>query len=55
MDGQEIKANLRKAISDLCRWRVSENSCSPDECDFCPVNEAYDMARETEQEESDEY
>lgn len=46
MNEKEVKANLRSAIAIFCRWRVNHELCEPDECDFCPVNDAYDMARE---------
>lgn len=54
MEESEVKSNLRSAISSFCRWRVNQNICEPDECDFCPVNDAYDMAREDEDDEDDE-
>ena len=46
MEEKTIKANLRAAISIFCRWRVNQNMCEPDGCDYCPVNDTYDMARE---------
>lgn len=44
MENETIISNLKNAISAFCRMQVRENQCSPDDCDFCPVNDAYDMA-----------
>lgn len=54
MEEKTVKDNMRTAISAFCRWRVNENKCEPDECDFCPVNDAYDMARVEDAEEDEE-
>ena len=54
MDATTIKDNLRKAISNFCRWRVNQGICEPDECDICPCNAAYDMARDDMNDEDDD-
>ena len=48
MDEHKVKSSLREAISDFCHWRVAQGICDDNDCEFCCVNEAYDMAREDE-------
>lgn len=44
-DEKTVKEQLRTAISAFCRWRVNQNICEEGDCEFCPVNDANDMAR----------
>lgn len=53
MEEKIVKENMRTALFAFCRWRVNENKCEPDECDFCPVNAAYDMARDEDDEDEE--
>lgn len=46
MDGKEVRENLRNAISEYCRWRVNNNWCDDGQCEYCAVNQTYDMARD---------
>lgn len=39
---------LRKAITNFCHWKINRNMCDDGDCEFCPVNKAYDMARSYE-------
>ena len=43
---ENAKTELRMAISHFCRWRVNAAMCNDGDCDLCPVNSAYDMARD---------
>lgn len=54
MNGSDVKSDLREAISNFCRWRVNQAICEDGDCEFCPVNHAYDMAREDAELEEDE-
>lgn len=54
MNEHKVKSNLRSAISDFCRWRVNQCLCDDGDCVSCPVNETYDLARETEDTENDD-
>lgn len=45
-DEKIIKENMRKAISAFCRLSVNQGKCSDGDCEFCPVNDAYDMVCE---------
>lgn len=47
-DEWEVKTVVRNAISNFCRMMVQREACEPDECDNCPMNLAYDMARDEE-------
>lgn len=49
MDNNNVKEGLRNAISAFCRWRVNQNICEEGDCEFCPMNAAYDMARDPEE------
>lgn len=52
---KKIKEDLKFAISDYCQYRVRvENSCDDGDCEFCPMNKAYDMAVELGEEEEEE-
>lgn len=42
----DAKSQLRSEISAYCRWRINQGICEDGDCEFCPVNEAYDMARD---------
>lgn len=46
---KEIKKSVRDSISKFCRMRISKGLCEAVECDYCPVNQAYDMAREDDE------
>ena len=46
-----VKEQLRTAISIFCRWRVNRTLCEEGDCEFCPVNNAYDMARDENNDE----
>ena len=48
-DERSVKTNLRKAIAEFCDWRVRNHLCEDEQCEFCPVNDTYDMAREPEE------
>ena len=52
MEESTIKEELRSAISAFCRWRINQNLCEPNECEFCPVDDTYDMARDTNKDET---
>lgn len=45
-DEKIIKESMRKAISAFCRLSVNQGKCSDGDCEFCPVNDAYDMVCE---------
>lgn len=36
--------NLCESLTAFCFWRVHDNLCSPDECEWCPVMCVYKMA-----------
>lgn len=36
---------MQKQIMDYCRARTYAGRCSEDDCEFCPVEGAYEMAR----------
>ena len=50
-DEKTVKEQLRTAISAFCRWRVNHTIFEEDDCEFCPVNGAYDMARNENEDE----
>lgn len=50
---KKVKADLRNAISAFCRWRVRKNLCEDDDCEFCEVNRAYDMARDEDEDDEE--
>ena len=50
-DEKTVKEQLRTAISAFCRWRVNQTICEEGDCDFCPINDAYDMARNKDEDE----
>ena len=39
---------LNNAIRKYCRARVNANVCEADDCEFCPINNAYSMAQDDE-------
>ena len=46
MEGKEVRENLRKAIDDYCKWRVNNHWCGSDQCEYCALNQSYEMACE---------
>lgn len=50
-DEKTVKEQLRAAISAFCRWRVNQTICEEGDCEFCPINNAYDMARNKDEDE----
>ena len=57
---KETAKNLKDAISAYCRAAVNAGICDEDTCEWCSVNQAYEMAEkhcqesETEEDEEEE-
>lgn len=46
---KEIKKaseDVRSSISKYCRLSVNKGLCQEDDCEFCPMNLAYEMLRD---------
>ena len=46
VDGRAVKQCLRKAISDFCRWRITQGFCDNDDCTLCEVDRTYELAED---------
>ena len=51
---EDVSSDLRKTISAFCRFRVNQNLCNDGDCFLCPLNEAYEMARDHDDEGEEE-
>lgn len=47
-------SNLKTLIDRFCRNEVNNNHCKDGDCEFCPVNAAYDRISESTDEDEDE-
>ena len=41
-------SNLKSLISIFCRNEINHNRCAADDCEFCPMNSAYEKVRDLE-------
>ena len=41
---EAIMSNMKLVLSAYCRWRINHGYCHADDCLFCAVNVAYEMA-----------
>lgn len=39
-----VRDNLCESLTAFCFWRVHNQLCSPDECEWCPVMCVHKMA-----------
>jgi len=47
-------ANLKSLISTFCRNEINNNRCDEGECEFCPMNAAYEKIQESESSDEEE-
>ena len=47
-------ANLKSLISTFCRNEINHNHCHADDCEFCPMNSAYEKVQDSESSDEEE-
>lgn len=50
----DILDNTKTALNECCRMLYNKEFCSEDDCEFCPMQNAYEMLEPLEKEEEDE-
>ncbi len=47
-------SNLKTLISTFCRNEINHNRCDEGECDYCPMNFAYEKVQDTEADDEED-